>query len=215
MKRFLWLRIAFLGVALFSIISLAQAQLMPPIDLRAQVEENSRVELSWHKPFMISDNDISRYKIYRSSSMMGSFTLIDSTRNDEYTDAPPSNVSTMWFYYVTAVTRFGETPRSNVAMVNLTGGGNIHGKVEIISRPPTTATVGVLYTYQVRAIARDSSAVLTFYLVRAPAGMIIDSTSGLIQWTPTATGWFEVKRVQEEAMIKNSSSELLVALMPR
>ncbi|MGC9092461.1 MAG: carboxypeptidase regulatory-like domain-containing protein [Bacteroidota bacterium] len=195
MKRFLWLRIAFFSVALFSIISFAQAQLMPPIDLRAQVEENSRVELSWHKPFMISDNDISYYKIYRSSTMMGSFTLIDSTRNDEYTDTPPLNASTMWFYYVTAVTRFGETPRSNVAMVNLIGGGNIHGKVEIISRPPKTATVGVLYTYQVQAIARDSSAVLTFYLVRAPAGMTIDSTSGLIQWTPTASGWFEVKVV--------------------
>ncbi len=95
MKRFLWLRIAFFSVALFSIISFAQAQLMPPIDLRAQVEENSRVELSWHKPFMISDNDISYYKIYRSSTMMGSFTLIDSTRNDEYTDTPPLNASTI------------------------------------------------------------------------------------------------------------------------
>jgi len=170
---------------------LARAQMIMPVVLRAHVESNTKVELSWSKPFMV---DVKYYRIYRGSTLT-SMTLLDSTRKDEYADTPPTNVSTVWFYYVTAVTWFGESPRSNVVMIDLTAGGNIHGDVEIISRPVTTATVGVLYRYQVQAVARDPSAILTYSLVHFPAGMTINSTTGLILWTPIATGWFRVKVV--------------------
>ncbi|HUE70455.1 MAG TPA: putative Ig domain-containing protein [Pirellulaceae bacterium] len=55
----------------------------------------------------------------------------------------------------------------------------------INSTPPTTAVVAQLYTYAVRATDPESDP-LTFSLTTAPAGMTIDSASGLISWTPTA-----------------------------
>ena len=53
------------------------------------------------------------------------------------------------------------------------------------STPVTTAQVEVPYTCQVTATASGGIAV-TYQLTQNPAGMTIDSTSGLISWTPTA-----------------------------
>ena len=56
----------------------------------------------------------------------------------------------------------------------------------ITSSPVTTATVGLLYTYDVEAMDTDISHVLTYSLDPVPpSGMAIDPTTGLIQWTPT------------------------------
>jgi chromosome partitioning protein len=56
---------------------------------------------------------------------------------------------------------------------------------EITSVPPSKAKAGELYTYQVEAIDQDANDTLTYSLTTKPKGMSIDSTSGLIQWTPT------------------------------
>ena len=50
----------------------------------------------------------------------------------------------------------------------------------ITSAPVTTATAGVLYTYDVEATDPDAGDVLTYSLTTAPAGMTIDPTTGLI-----------------------------------
>ena len=55
----------------------------------------------------------------------------------------------------------------------------------ITTMPPTSATVGQLYSYDVDAT--DPGDTLTFALDVAPAGMTINAVSGLIQWTPTGT----------------------------
>ena len=53
----------------------------------------------------------------------------------------------------------------------------------ITSTPVTTAKVGVLYRYDVNAT--DSNGDTLYYrLTRAPSGMTIDLTSGVINWTP-------------------------------
>ena len=57
----------------------------------------------------------------------------------------------------------------------------------ITSTPPVTATVGLLYTYDVEATDPDVGDILTVSLDVAPAGMTIDPSSGLIQWTPDGT----------------------------
>ncbi len=57
----------------------------------------------------------------------------------------------------------------------------------ITSVPVTTATEGVLYTYDVEASDPDAGDVLTYSLDTAPSGMIIDGASGLIEWTPDAS----------------------------
>ena len=55
----------------------------------------------------------------------------------------------------------------------------------ITSTPVTAATVDVLYTYDVDATDDDGDT-LTYSLDIAPAGMTIDTASGLINWIPSA-----------------------------
>ena len=53
----------------------------------------------------------------------------------------------------------------------------------IDSTPVTTAREGLLYNYQVHATDPNGD-VVTFMLTAAPAGMSVDSGTGLIAWTP-------------------------------
>jgi large repetitive protein len=59
----------------------------------------------------------------------------------------------------------------------------------ITSTPVTTGTVDVAYSYDVNA---TGSATITYSLVTFPAGMTINSTSGIISWTPSASGDYNV-----------------------
>ena len=61
---------------------------------------------------------------------------------------------------------------------------------QIISDPPTTAIVGQPYSYEVEA---SGNPVPTYTLSISPAGMMIDTTSGLVEWTPTTTGTITVQ----------------------
>ncbi len=53
------------------------------------------------------------------------------------------------------------------------------------STPVTTASVGVAYSYTAKA---SGSPAVTYSLVTAPSGMTINSTTGLISWTPGSIG---------------------------
>jgi YbbR domain-containing protein len=55
----------------------------------------------------------------------------------------------------------------------------------ITSTPITIATVDVLYTYDVNATGPDGDT-LTYSLTTSPTGMTIDSTTGVISWTPNS-----------------------------
>jgi RHS repeat-associated protein len=57
----------------------------------------------------------------------------------------------------------------------------------IRSVPLTAATVGNRYIYAVRAVDPEGDA-LAFSIPNAPAGMSIDSTTGLLSWTPSLSG---------------------------
>ncbi|MCB0127544.1 MAG: putative Ig domain-containing protein, partial [Caldilineaceae bacterium] len=61
--------------------------------------------------------------------------------------------------------------------------------VNILSQPPTTATVGQGYTYDVQA---SGFPLPTYTLLASPDGMTIDSATGIITWLPTAPGSFSV-----------------------
>ena len=58
----------------------------------------------------------------------------------------------------------------------------------IISTPITTAMIGLLYTYDVDATDPDGDTITySFYSIyTAPNGMTINSTTGVISWTPTS-----------------------------
>ena len=59
----------------------------------------------------------------------------------------------------------------------------------ITSTPITTGTVGQLYTYDVKT---DGNPAITYSLTVAPSGMTINPSSGIIQWTPSSEGDFNV-----------------------
>ena len=61
----------------------------------------------------------------------------------------------------------------------------------ITSSPITSASVGINYTYQVRASDEDGDT-LVYSLSTKPSGMTISSSSGLINWTPTAEGSYQI-----------------------
>ena len=56
----------------------------------------------------------------------------------------------------------------------------------ITSTPITTAIVAAAYAYNVNATDPDGDT-LTYSLTTNPTGMTIDSTTGVISWTPTST----------------------------
>ena len=76
----------------------------------------------------------------------------------------------------------------NNGLVNL-GYCDSQNSPTITSTAMTKAFLGQLYTYDVHAIGNPSP---TYSLTSFPSGMTINSTSGLIQWTPTTTGNFSV-----------------------
>ncbi|MCF6324308.1 MAG: putative Ig domain-containing protein [Gammaproteobacteria bacterium] len=55
----------------------------------------------------------------------------------------------------------------------------------IISIPVTDAIEDSLYRYDVDASDPDVGALLSYLLIIAPAGMVVDAVSGLIQWSPS------------------------------
>ena len=59
----------------------------------------------------------------------------------------------------------------------------------ITTSPVTFGTLGQLYSYDVNA---GGNPVPTYSLTTFPSGMTINSSSGLIQWTPSSTGNFNV-----------------------
>jgi len=64
--------------------------------------------------------------------------------------------------------------------------------------PEQSATVGRLFTYDVEATGSPAP---TFSLITKPAGMTIDSSTGLIQWTPDAS---QVRAFYVQVLARNS-----------
>ena len=62
----------------------------------------------------------------------------------------------------------------------------------ITSNSKTSAIAGMLYQYDVEANDPDTNDKLTYSLTAAPAGMTINSTSGLISWNPSQQGSYSV-----------------------
>jgi parallel beta-helix repeat protein len=63
---------------------------------------------------------------------------------------------------------------------------SINNPPVIISIPVTTGIKGEIYEYDVEATDADSDT-LTYSLTAFPEGMVVDSSTGVISWTPSAT----------------------------
>ncbi len=78
------------------------------------------------------------------------------------------------------------TARSDSQFANIRLYESNHTPV-ITSPPRITAQAGTPYSYQVVAADPDANDTLTYALVVAPSGMIIDSATGVVTWAPSLT----------------------------
>ena len=76
-------------------------------------------------------------------------------------------------------------------LVGCTLDPSINHAPDIDSIPVIYALEGVLYAYDVEASDVDGDT-LVYSLASSPAGMTIDSSSGLINWTPSSAGDYDV-----------------------
>jgi len=81
----------------------------------------------------------------------------------------------------------------------------------ITSTPITLAEVNELYTYEVEATDPDGDS-LTYSLDVKPAGMTINSATGLIEWTPTAEGDYDVVVKVSDGTLDITQSFTIVAI---
>jgi glucose/arabinose dehydrogenase len=86
---------------------------------------------------------------------------------------------------VVSVTIAGSPPRTvNVPITDNDGANPV-----ITTTPITKGVLNNPYSYDVNAVGNPAP---TFSLPTAPAGMTINTSTGLISWTPTSTGAFNV-----------------------
>lgn len=64
---------------------------------------------------------------------------------------------------------------------------SVNDTPQITSNPTTSATTGQLYTYQIAATDPDALDTLTYSLTTYPQSMTINTSSGLVQWTPDSS----------------------------
>ncbi|MCU7866589.1 MAG: Ig domain-containing protein, partial [Candidatus Thiodiazotropha sp. (ex Lucinoma borealis)] len=72
-------------------------------------------------------------------------------------------------------------------MLNVSEGSNTNQAPQIVSTPVTNGTQSQAYQYDVDATDPNAGDAINYALVTAPAGMVIDSATGLITWIPGQT----------------------------
>jgi hypothetical protein len=92
--------------------------------------------------------------------------------------------------------------------------GEVNHAPDITSTAITSATKDEPYSYDVNATDSDGDT-LTYSLTTSPTGMTINSTTGLISWTPTSTGDYEVTvRVSDGSLFDTQSFTIHVEETP-
>jgi len=96
--------------------------------------------------------------------------------------------STEGNYTVSCEVSDGEASDSDQVIISV---GDVNHTPIIISTAVTSATKGELYSYDVNATDSDGDT-LIYSLTTKPSGMSINTSTGLITWTPTTSGDFDV-----------------------
>jgi fibronectin type 3 domain-containing protein len=102
----------------------------------------------------------------------------------------------IFLFLITGCT--GTVPTNNAPMIN--------------SIPLTNSLVGALYTYNVEAADTDGDT-LTYSLTSGPPGMTIDSSTGVISWTPNATGDYNVTLKVSDGVLFDTQSFTITILL--
>jgi len=130
-----------------------------------------------------SDEDVGDTLTYSWAKTGGTFE--GSTSGSTITWKAPS---TKGNYTVSCEVSDGEASVSDQVIISV---GDVNHPPQIVSTPVTSATKGQPYSYDVNATDSDGD-IPVYSLTTKPSGMTINSSTGLIAWTPTATGSFGV-----------------------
>ena len=125
------------------------------------------------------------------------------------TDAQPTFIPDKVGGYVVQLLVRDTHNATSTATFNLTVNPKPNRPPHITTTPTTTGTVSQNYNYAVNATDPDANDRLTFALTQAPTGMGINSSNGLIAWTPTAaqTGNQHVTvKVQDQGGLSDTQS---------
>jgi len=130
-----------------------------------------------------SDEDVGDTLTYTWNKNGGTFE--GSTSGSSVTWRAPSAEGN---YTVSCEVSDGEATDSEQVIISV---GDVNHPPVITSTAVTSATKGEPYSYNVDATDSDGDT-LTYSLTTKPSGMSINSSTGLIAWTPTTSGDYNV-----------------------
>ncbi len=107
-------------------------------------------------------------------------TVYFGSDQDSMVFTPPAKAGTVWHVFDM------ESDTGAISPVGTMTHQDHPGRIDFpvfTSEPPTQVTYGETYSYQVTAVDPDLEN-LTYRLIKAPEGMVLDPFSGLILWTP-------------------------------
>ncbi len=137
-----------------------------------------------------------RYDVYRShESDPGAFVKIAETTSTYSTHLDDTVTNENTYLYVVGALSGGTWCYSNVVSSHPTAVRTrslVNYAPVIYSSPIEHGMAGIVYNYDVNATDPNGNA-LTYSLVAAPPGMEINSSTGLIAWTPSQPGSYDVE----------------------
>ena len=103
-----------------------------------------------------------------------------------------------------------------VRAVNTWGSDTLNYNIQVTGTAPSitstavlTGRTGQLYTYDVNATGNPSP---KYYLGIKPTGMVIDSVTGIIQWTPVDSGSYSVKVLAKNGVLPDAEQNFIIAV---
>jgi Leucine-rich repeat (LRR) protein len=173
----------------------ADTQTVAPTNLQAAAQSSFAVQLTWTPIRYTADGGY--YEVSSATTPGGPYTVKGVTANKSTGSFTVSGLlpSTTYYFVVRTYTPAANVQKSalwssyTAAVAATTQAETTQTAPTITSTPVTTALRGQPYAYSVVA---SGSAPLAFLLVTGPAGMGVNSATGLVSWTPSTPGTFAV-----------------------
>jgi hypothetical protein len=100
----------------------------------------------------------------------------------------PEEANNFWFFVENESTNGKKTRQDHIYVVVTLGPRTV--APNITSTPVTEGSVGQAYSYHATA---SGTGPITWSLLAGPSGMAIDQDTGLVTWTPTGAGTYDVQ----------------------
>jgi len=168
--------------------------LLAPIPELSLDEDTANGELCDLQAYFADDADPADALRFSLVSATNSSIVALTIENNRFlsADAQTDEENDNWTGTVEAVVacadHWGSRRLSNLFTIVV---NNVNDPPVITSLPPTQAVAGEPYVYDVSAVDGDRD-VLVFKLVKAPAGMVINASTGHVEWVPSAGGDYQV-----------------------